>query len=53
MQEAKIYREYAAECLRMAQKLNGNDKDVLLRMAEAWELRALEAERQRENGKEK
>lgn len=51
MQDAKTYRQYAAECVRMAQKMNAKDKDVLLRMAEAWELRAQEAERQFENGK--
>ncbi|MBI2714806.1 MAG: hypothetical protein HYX37_10165 [Rhizobiales bacterium] len=38
MQEAKTYRQYAAECVRMAQKLSAKDKDVLLQMAEAWEL---------------
>lgn len=49
VQDAKIYRQYAADCARMAGKLNGNDRDVLLKIAQAWEERALEAERQ--NGK--
>lgn len=52
MQEAKTYRQYAADCIRMAQKLNAkDDKDILLRMAQAWELRAQEADRQADNGK--
>jgi hypothetical protein len=53
MQEANIYRQYAAECARMAQKLSGEDKEILMKIAEAWELRAQEAERQIENGKKK
>jgi hypothetical protein len=44
MQEAKTYRRYAADCARMAQKLNAEDKEVLMKIAEAWELRAQEAE---------
>ncbi len=53
MQDAKTYRQYAAECIRMAQKLNAKDKEILLRMAGAWELRAQEAERQTNNGTKK
>ena len=50
MQNAKIYRQYAADCARMAQKLNGEDKKILMKIAEAWEERAREAEL-RQNGK--
>ena len=39
MQEARIYRQYAADCTRMAQKLTAQDK-----IADAWEQRAREAE---------
>ncbi len=46
MQEAKIYRQYAADCTRMAQKLTAQDKAVLLKIADAWEQRAREAELQ-------
>lgn len=46
MQDAKTYRQYAADCARMAQKLNGEDRKILIRIADAWEQRALEAERQ-------
>jgi hypothetical protein len=46
MKDAKTYREYAADCIRMAKQMNPNDKQALLKMAEAWEERAREAERQ-------
>jgi hypothetical protein len=46
MKDAKTYREYAADCTRMAKLMDAKDKDVLLKMAEAWEQRAREAERQ-------
>lgn len=53
MQEANTYRRYSADCARMAQKLNAEDKEALMKIAEAWELRAQEAERQFKNGKKK
>jgi hypothetical protein len=46
MKDAKTCREYAADCTRMAKLMDAKDKDVLLKMAEAWEQRAREAERQ-------
>ena len=46
MKDAKTYREYAADCIRMAKQMNPNDKQALLKMAQAWEERAREAERQ-------
>jgi hypothetical protein len=46
MKDAKTYREYAADCMRMAKVMNPKDKAALLKMAEAWEERAREAERQ-------
>ncbi|MEA2951616.1 MAG: hypothetical protein QOJ96_1136 [Alphaproteobacteria bacterium] len=46
MKDAKTYREYAADCTRMAKLMNPKDKEALLKMAEAWEERAREAERQ-------
>ena len=45
MKDAKTYREYAADCLRMAKRMDPKDKKALLEMAEAWEERAREAER--------
>ena len=45
MKDAKTYREYAADCIRIAKLMNAPDRDALLKMAEAWEERAREAER--------
>jgi ferritin-like metal-binding protein YciE len=39
------YREYAADCVRIAQTMDAKDRETLLRMAKAWEERAREAER--------
>jgi hypothetical protein len=46
MKKAKTYREYKADCMRIAQLMSTKDKQALLKMAEAWEDRAQEAERQ-------
>jgi hypothetical protein len=45
MNDAKTYREYAADCTRIAQSMDANDRETLLKMAKAWEDRAREAER--------
>ena len=45
MQESKTYRDYAADCRRLAKTMSEKDKGTLLKMAEAWESRAEEAER--------
>ena len=45
MKDAKTYREYAADCIRIARGMNPNDREALLKMAEAWEERARDAER--------
>ena len=45
MKDAKTYREYAADCRRMAKQAQPKDKEALIKMAEAWEERAQEAER--------
>jgi hypothetical protein len=44
MQEAEKYREYAADCRRLAEKATRRDKDVLLKIAEAWDPQARLAE---------
>ena len=46
MKKAETYREYKADCIRIAQLMSAKDKEALLKMAEAWEDRAREAERQ-------
>ena len=45
MLEAKTYRQYAADCIRIAEKMDAKDRAVLLEIAQAWQMRAEEAER--------
>jgi hypothetical protein len=45
MKDVKMYREYAADCIRIAQSMNAEDREILLKMARAWEDRARESER--------
>ena len=49
MKNATTYREFAADCIRIAQTMSANDRQILLKMAEAWEDRAREAERANKN----
>jgi hypothetical protein len=44
MKDVQMYREYAADCTRIAQSMNAEDRETLLKMAQAWEDRAREAE---------
>jgi hypothetical protein len=46
MNDAKAYREHADDCVRIAQLMSAEDKEILLGMAKAWEDLAQEAERQ-------
>lgn len=43
--DPQTYRRYAAECIRIASKMDAKDRKTLLEIAEAWEARAQEAER--------
>jgi hypothetical protein len=45
MQDAEKYREYAADCRRLAERASSVDKEVLAKIAEAWEQQAEFAER--------
>ena len=45
MQKSRTYREYAADCVRIAKSMSAKDRESLLEMARAWEDRAREAER--------
>lgn len=45
---AQKFRDYAAECRRLAQRSSERDRNALMEIADAWEICALEAER-REN----
>ena len=47
MLEAETYRQYAADCARIAAKMDVKDRRILLEIAEAWTMRADEAERRR------
>jgi len=40
MSEEKIYLQYAEDCLRIAEKMQGKDRQTLLKIAEAWRTRA-------------
>jgi hypothetical protein len=54
MKDAGTYRQYAAECRRIAQTMNGEDRATMMQMAELWESTAREADRvaakQRQSG---
>jgi len=43
--ESQKYRQYAADCIRLARIMNASDKETLLEIAAAWDDRAREAER--------
>ena len=44
MLEAKKYRQYAKDCVRIAASMRGKDRQTLLDITDAWEARAVEAE---------
>ena len=43
--DAKRFRDYAAECRRLARTASGTDRAVLIEIAEAWIVCAAQAER--------
>ena len=45
MLDSKVYRQFAADCRRLAKTMSAKDAETLLKMAEAWESRAQEADR--------
>jgi hypothetical protein len=44
MLEAKKYRQYAKDCVRIAACMSSKDRQTLLDIADAWEARAAEVE---------
>ena len=50
MQSAAQYRTYAEECRKLAQKLKPEHRDTLIKIADAWDKCAEEAEAARRNG---
>jgi hypothetical protein len=47
--DAAHFREYAAECRRLAQRASEKDKTVLMEIASAWIACAKEAERKQQS----
>ena len=45
MKDAMSYRQYASDCRRMAAKMGAKDKQILEKMAEAWEMGADDVEK--------
>ena len=45
MHDAKTYRQYAADCRRIAATMASDDKQILLHMAQVWDERAEDATR--------
>jgi hypothetical protein len=44
MLESQTYRQYARDCIRIAASMSGKGRQTLLKIADAWEARAAEAE---------
>ena len=44
LSEVERYKQYAKDCVRIASTMSGADRQTLLKIAEAWEGRAREAE---------
>lgn len=49
MRESHKFREYAQDCVRMAEKMEGKDRQMLLQIAQACEMRAREVEMKEKN----
>lgn len=45
MLDSEKFRQYARDCVRMAEKMKAEDRQTLLKIAEAWEMRAREVEK--------
>ena len=45
LRESEKFRDYAAECIRIASQMSGKDRQALLEIADAWETRAQDAEK--------
>jgi hypothetical protein len=52
MKDTETYRTYADDCRRIAEKMTGNDKAALLRMADLWDKQADEAGRRGKNNED-
>ena len=45
MIDSQQCRDYARDCIRIAQTMDAEGKTTLLKIAEAWEVRAVELEK--------
>jgi len=45
MLESQKFRQYAQDCIRIADGMNAKDRQTLLDIADAWEARAAEVEK--------
>ncbi len=45
LRESEKFRKYAADCIRIASQMSGKDRQALLEIADAWEMRAQDAEK--------
>jgi hypothetical protein len=53
MENAKKFRDYAAECRRLAQRASEKDRQALMEIADAWIACAEEAERKEKSKEQK
>ena len=47
MKDSHTYRQYAADCRRIAETMSAKDKTIMLEMAKVWDERAEDAEREK------
>ncbi|HKS86429.1 MAG TPA: hypothetical protein VJR71_13195 [Pseudolabrys sp.] len=50
MKDSEKFRQYARDCVRMAEKMNADDRQMLLKIAEVWEKRARGVEKKEASG---
>ncbi len=50
---AKKFRDYAAECRRLAERASDKDRKVLIEIADAWMVCAEDADRKENSSKQK
>jgi hypothetical protein len=49
MLDSEKYKQFAADCIRIAEKLGAEEKARLLKIADTWSERALEVEMKEKN----
>jgi hypothetical protein len=51
VKDSEKFRQYARDCIRLAEKMDAKDRQTLLQIAEAWQMRAREVEKRESPGK--